>query len=230
MNPEIHIRRHRRARRIKLRVRPDASIEVVAPPGVARARILRMIDEHRPWIDRTRAKTLSDRRPRDERGPFPTRLRLAAEALDLPVAYAPASRDRWDWTPARLEIRLRERDPTRARAVLVDALKFRARERLEPRLESLAASHGLCYRRVGWRNQKTRWGSCSTQRAISLNVRLLFVPIELVDYVMAHELAHLLHPNHSPAFWGFVGQLYPDYRNARSTLRRAAEQVPEWLL
>jgi len=230
MKPEVHIRRHRRARHVKLRVRPNADIEVVAPPGVGRARILRLIDENRPWIDRTRARTLSERRPPAERGPFPTRLVLAAEALDLAVVYALADRDGWDWTSQRLEVGLRERDPARARSILIDALKFRARERLEPRLESLAARHGLHYRRVGWRNQKSRWGSCSTSGSISLNVRLLFVPTELVDYVMAHELAHLRHPDHSPAFWHFVGQLFPDFRIARAVLRQAAGRVPEWLL
>jgi predicted metal-dependent hydrolase len=230
MMPKVHVRRHPRARRIKLRVRPDASIEVMAPPGVGRARILSLLDEHRPWIERARAWTLAVRRPPAERGPFPTRLVLAAEALELPVVWLPANQDRWDWTSQRLEVGLCQRHPTRARSVLIDALKSRARERLEPRLESLAARHALRYRRVGWRNQKTRWGSCSTRRSISLNVRLLFLAPALVDYVMAHELAHLVHPNHSPAFWDAVERLFPDYRNARRALRQASGRVPEWLL
>ena len=67
---------------------------------------------------------------------------------------------------------------------------------------------------------KTRWGSCNAQGVIRLNWRLIQMPIHLVDYVVAHELSHLIEMNHSPEFWYLVGSIYPDYPAARSELKR----------
>ncbi len=230
MKPEVHIRRHPRARRIKLRVRRDASIEVVAPPGIGRARVLRFVEQQSEWIERTRERVSAERRPPAERGPFPQRLELAAEVGRVPVVYAHADRDGWQWADRDLTVGLRDRDPQRARSVLVGALKQRARIRLQPRLEALAEHHELRFFDVSWRNQKSRWGSCSSRGAISLNVRLLFLSPPLVEYVFTHELAHLRHPDHSPAFWHCVGGMLPGFESARRAMRCAAARVPEWLL
>jgi len=69
------------------------------------------------------------------------------------------------------------------------------------RLKELAAQHGFRYGRAGIRNQKSRWGSCSTRNHISLNIHLLTLPGHLRDYVILHELVHTEHKNHSRAFW-----------------------------
>lgn len=76
-----------------------------------------------------------------------------------------------------------------------------ARNRLVNRLEKLAGRYGFRYNRVFIRAQKTRWGSCSAKNNISLNVRLVLLPVELMDYVILHELVHTRIKSHSPAFW-----------------------------
>ncbi len=73
--------------------------------------------------------------------------------------------------------------------------------RLRQRLAALAAHHGFAYRRVSIRNQRTRWGSCSTRNDISLNINLARLPSELMDYVLLHELVHTRIKNHGAAFW-----------------------------
>lgn len=229
MTPPVTIRRHPRAKRLKLRVLPDASLEVTAPPGVSERIVETFVAAHGDWIDRARSRVESERGPVDERGPFPTRLVLRADSTRWRVDYRDADRDRWRWTGTGLAVDLSRRDPERARVVLVDALKQRARRTLEPRLAALAERHGLKPNRVGWRNQKSRWGSCSSRGHLSLNVRLLFLPPPLVEYVLVHELAHLRHPDHSPAFWDCVATMLPDYRAARRELRRGSLDVPEWL-
>lgn len=67
---------------------------------------------------------------------------------------------------------------------------------------------------------QTRWGSCNNRGIISLNWRLIQLPLQLVDYVLAHELAHLIEMNHSKAFWELVESIYPQYRHARQALRK----------
>ncbi len=84
-----------------------------------------------------------------------------------------------------------------------------ARKRLVGRLNELSELHGFTYNRVFIRNQKTRWGSCSAENNISLNMKLLALPEELVDYVILHELVHTRIKNHTKDFWmkldGIVG-------------------------
>lgn len=73
---------------------------------------------------------------------------------------------------------------------------------------------------------RTRWGSCNPDGSIRLNWRLVHFPIDVIDYVIAHELAHLVELNHSPRFWAIVEQLFPDYQRIRGTLRHHYDDLP----
>ena len=81
-----------------------------------------------------------------------------------------------------------------------------------PRLHRLSLKMGHQFRRTSVERPKTRWASCSRRRSISLNAKLLFLPPELVDYVLIHELCHLLEMNHSKRFWTLVMQHTPEFR------------------
>lgn len=85
-----------------------------------------------------------------------------------------------------------------------------ARRALVGRLEALAAENGFSYNKVFIRDQKTRWGSCSKYNNISLNIKLITLPDELIDYVIAHELTHTVVKNHSNEFWARLVQVMPD--------------------
>ena len=101
---------------------------------------------------------------------------------------------------------------------------------LAPQLVALAARHGVPLRRVQIRRQRTRWGSCSIRGTVSLNACLLFHRPAVVQYLFAHELAHLTHMNHSPRFWDLVAQYEPEWRELDRELTRGWSQVPGWLL
>ena len=101
----------------------------------------------------------------------------------------------------------------------VEALKTRARRELPPRLQELAAAHGLVITRISIRNQRWRWGSCSRAGHICLNWRLVTMPDWVRDYVLVHELMHLKRMDHSRKFWKLVAAACPRFREARQWLR-----------
>lgn len=105
------------------------------------------------------------------------------------------------------------------------------RERALDVFREHAAHHAETLRRplprIALSNAQTRWGSCSEQTGIRLSWRLVHAPPRLIDYVVAHEMAHLVEMNHSPRFWKVVERLCPDYRSARDELRRLAATCPQ---
>ena len=86
----------------------------------------------------------------------------------------------------------------------------------------------LRYRGVYIKRQKTRWASCSKHGAISLNAKLLFLPLEIVDYAMIHELCHVAVMNHSKEFWDLVMRHCPDFRSRDNRLREMWKVIPRW--
>lgn len=109
---------------------------------------------------------------------------------------------------------------TRLPEVVTEAGKRQIRQLIMQRVEYYADIMGIAYGRITMRNQKTRWGSCSSDGNLNFNCRLLFVPKELVDYVVVHELAHRRHMDHSPAFWQEVEKYMPDYKERRKQLKK----------
>ncbi len=94
------------------------------------------------------------------------------------------------------------------------------RHKFFERVSYYANLMGVTYGRITIRDQKTRWGSCSSKGNLNFNYQLYFLPEELLDYVVVHELAHRKQMNHSPAFWQEVEYYYPNYKNCRGQLKR----------
>ena len=92
-------------------------------------------------------------------------------------------------------------------------------------LQELAELHGFHYQRLSIRAQKTRWGSCSHQKNINLNCKLLFMPEEVVKYVMIHELCHTIEMNHSSRFWALVNDCDPSYKKHKQQLKDLSREV-----
>lgn len=106
------------------------------------------------------------------------------------------------------------------------ALQRRALEHFAVRLAHYAERLDRPLPRLSLSSARTRWGSCSEKTGIRLNWRLIHLEPRLVDYVVAHEMAHLVEMNHGPRFWAVVASLYPDWRLARADLRRQASTMP----
>jgi len=209
----LGLRRHPRARRYVLRVTASADVVVTIPRWGSIAGARAFAGQHTDWIARERA-------------------RRAVEA----ARAAEASHDVWlrgVRVPVEVEsgvvragdVSARVADGVDPRAALRLALRETARRELPPRLYEFAAAQNLRVSRVTVRDQRTRWGSCSTRGVISLNWRLLLMPPDVRDYVLWHELMHLRRADHSRAFWKLVEGVCPDYQQARLWLRHHGREL-----
>ncbi|MFP4130788.1 MAG: M48 family metallopeptidase [Thiohalospira sp.] len=226
--PAWEVRESRRARRMRLRVREDGRVEVTLPAGGDHRQAAAFVRAKRDWIQRVQADQEARRQswPAAERGPWPTRLRLAAIGEAWPVAYrdAPAG-----CRASGGQLQVGATGEAEAHAALERWVGRRARAVLEPWLQIRAEEMGVTVTGVTIRGQRTRWGSCSAGGRVNLNRRLLFLEPVLVEYVLVHELCHRRHLNHGPAFRRLLTRHLPDAAERERALRSPAGQVPPWL-
>ncbi|MBI3897653.1 MAG: M48 family metallopeptidase [Gammaproteobacteria bacterium] len=226
---EYRLRKSARARHVRLRVSSEYGLEVVVPEGFAVAYIPRLLAEREHWIRAALERMQGDRA--DTAWCVPDRIALPAMAKLWQVQVqttAAASVTVRAIGADGLQLRGCVDNEQKCRAALGRWLVREARDYLEPRLHALSRQTGLRYRRVCIKRQKTRWGSCSRDKTISLNAKLLFLPPPVVDYVLVHELCHLAEMNHSTRFWALVEKHCPDYRPRRALLKDVSDRIPRW--
>jgi predicted metal-dependent hydrolase len=208
----VAVRVSPRARRVALRIdTARRQVELVLPRGVSARAGLAFLADKRQWVA-ARLKALPPRIPFAEGAVVPVlgvphRICRTADPMAPAVAIA-GGEIRVRGAPARLELRVR--------AYLV-AL---AHGELAARARALAPRLGRSVARVSVRDTRSRWGSCSTGASLSFSWRLVLAPEPVLDYVVAHEVAHLVEMNHGPRFWRLVDGLAPQRRQARDWLRR----------
>lgn len=116
-------------------------------------------------------------------------------------------------------------DEERVREALKRALSRRALERVRERLEYYAPRLGVSFNRVAIRDQSSRWGSCSARHNLNFNWKLIMAPPEALDYVVIHELCHLIEFNHSPRFWRLVEGQMPEYECWKKWLKEHGKEL-----
>ena len=204
------VRRSDRARRVRVVVDPHTGVEVVLPRRTPASAAPAAIAELRPWIEGRLAAAQAVRDAVAARGasvpylgtqlalrpqPGRTRVHRRGDELLVPADHdvAPDAIERW--------------------------YRRAARDEIAPRLEVAAAALGVHYTKLTIRNQRTRWGSCTSDGAMSFNWRLLLAPEPVLGYVVWHEACHLRVMDHSPRFWALVSAHCPDYPAHRRWLK-----------
>lgn len=205
---EISLRRSARARRYSLRVsRLDGRVTLTLPQRASAAEAVSFARGQEAWIRNALLALPATRRV--EPG-----LSIPYEGSDLLLdtgqVRVPTVRDGVLLVPQG-----------HAAGPRVAAwLKAMARERLRAACDLHASAIGQSYTALALRDTRSRWGSCSADGRLMFSWRLVMAPPSVLDYVAAHEVAHLAQMNHSPAFWAVVEQIAPDYRTHRAWLRR----------
>lgn len=108
---------------------------------------------------------------------------------------------------------------SKERIVLENRYKNAAREYIPKRVEHYATLIGVSYAKISIRDQKTRWGSCSSSGMLSFNYKLIMAPPRVLDYIVVHELCHRIEMNHSKAFWNLVEEVIPEYKEYQHWLK-----------
>lgn len=213
------LRRDRR--RLSMRI-DERGLRVGAPRGVSLGDIETFMRQHADWVVSKLDEHASRSAPRHLPIHDGTRLPLLGGEVTVRVTTG-GNRGYWDadgalWLAARPHADLAQ--------LARRALQRRALEHFAPRLAAIVARLGLPLPALALSAARTRWGSCSARSGIRLNWRLIHLPEPLIDYVIAHEAAHLVEMNHGERFWAVVEQLYPDWRTARAALKRDGSRLP----
>ncbi len=227
------VRRSSRAKRVSLSITAQDGLVVVIPERFAEWRVPAIVDERREWIQRAFERFAHERAFLSERSQqplLPDTVTLAALGEHRVVCY--------QHEPGR-RLQCKERGPYQliisgeftdesAQRALQKWLVRRTKADIIPWLYELANSRGLTVKGTSVRNQKTRWGSCSSAGTLSLSQNLLLLPRRLARLVLIHELCHLVELNHSERFWQLLRGEEPDLDALSEELEQAWKHIPRW--
>ncbi len=216
-----------RRKTMSITVKPDGTIRVAAPKGTAAKTVQDWVASKSKWIAAKLAEV------------------EVANCQTVQRSYQTGEEFSYLGRPMRLELlyhtqptrtMLRGREgliqitgpdcsPTAVKAALEAWYRWAAGRYIRARVGYFAAQVGRKPGRITIREQKTRWGSCSAQGNLNFNWRIMMAPPEITDYLVVHELCHLVHLDHSQQFWNLVASIIPDYKNHKNWLRQNGRQL-----
>jgi len=219
----IVVRRSTRATQVRLRVAPDGTLRASMPLYAPLFLLRRLVKSSRPQLRKMleQASPVSEYTEGQQIGKSHT-LVVRRDAARLEVKRAkqqivvnlPAGKALVDTEVVRM-----------IRDESIAALRLESKSYLPKRLSYLAKQHGYTYEKVRFSHASSRWGSCSSTGTISLNIALMKLPFELIDYVIIHELAHTVEMNHSTAFWARVAEGDSGYILHRRQLKKEVPSI-----
>ena len=193
----VTLRKNRRSKNIKISVKPDKSVHVSFPFFVSPREVTSFVVKNEQWI-------LSQKQKFELRKPFfgeETKLKTKF----YKVSFVRSEADSGQRVGNHITLKIADfKSETSNRFIentLVSIYRYEAKKLLPVRLKELAELYHFQYNKITIRNNKRNWGSCSSKNNISLNLQMMKLPDELIDYILLHELVHTEIKNHGPGFW-----------------------------
>lgn len=225
MELSYEIRRSTKRKKLTITVERDRSVVVHAPANVPEGAIRQLVDKKRPWLFE---KLHHAQKYQPLPHPPGKELVNGEAALYLGRSYRIELVDGENATIHFAGKFLIPRAHARQRRqVLRQWYVERAREKILPRVRSHANSLGVEFEQANINDSRYRWGSCTPRNNLNFNWRLIKAPMFVIDYVIVHELAHLIEANHAPRFWNIVRAQLPVMERARDWLRDNGQRLEE---
>ena len=208
---------------ITITVERDRSVVVRAPAGVSPEKIEAVVAAKKLWLYE-KINHVQKYPPQPVRKEFVT-----GETIMYLGRYYRLQIIEEDQPGVRFQNRfyISRQHQDRAGQLLRDWYMTRAREKLTPKIGTFAEALGVTYNQILISDLKYRWASCTPKNNLNFNWRIIKAPIFVIDYLIVHELAHLLEPNHTPPFWNIVAVQVPHYERAKDWLRKHGSVLEE---
>lgn len=219
---EIKVRRSINIKYLSIRMAPGRGVWVNVPFGVSRKQVDRFLEEKQDWIRQNVAKVQVCEKNTG------VGLGIGAEVKTklhtLKIEESETLKPGYNIEGERITLQIpKGSDYGKIEGVvenfLLEIYKTECRQFLPGRVRSYAEKYGFKYTALSFRNNVSNWGSCSFDNKISLNVKLMKLPDDVIDYVILHELCHTIEKNHSGAFWQLVKNVCPDFEIRRRKLK-----------
>ncbi len=199
---EVTFVKNRRSKNIKISVKPDRSVRVSFPFYVSSTEASQFVMKNIDWITGQQQK-FDIKNSKIEAGQFQTKLHT--------VLITEAGENKTKINKDFIEICLADLNSESSRSylenVIVGIYRYEAKKLLPPKLNELALRNGFHFSKISIRNNKRNWGSCSSKNNISLNLQMMKLPDDLIEYILLHELVHTKIKNHGPVFWQKLDEL-----------------------
>jgi len=221
---DVTVKSSNRARRLSIVLKPFEGIKLTVPRGVPEKEALKFLQDRYDWIERNAKKI---RAIEEKQTLFSEDTHFRTRSRELLIRRSDSEKITSRITKKNITISVPEAFDIqeafvqdKIRAVIHKALRKEAKDHLPQRTEELAALHDFSIKEVVVRNNKTRWGSCTADNRIFLNLHLMRLPDCLIDYVILHELSHTLVKNHSRKFWNLLDEVCPGAKHLDKDLSR----------
>ena len=214
MELNYNIQRSKSRKSIALQMTPSGELEVLAPFGVEDEKIDKLIQKKKFWIYKNRKKLVDEKIAFEKEYVSGESFLYLGKKFRLDVITS----EHKGLLFKQSKFILNKKDKVKAEKLFEKWYKQKAKEKLIPRVEKFAKQMGLNPKEIKILSMQKRWGSCTSDGNIILNYHLIKAPLYVVDYIIVHELAHLLEHNHSDKFWKIVNTQMGDYKKHKEWL------------
>ncbi|MGC8690929.1 MAG: M48 family metallopeptidase [Caldisericaceae bacterium] len=211
---------HSKRKTIAIEVTDRATLIVKAPYFVSKVAVNKVIEKHKSWINKRIAIAKTIEKPSSKGFVSGESFLYLGRTYRLFIVYAQEEPFKFDNA-----FYLREDMQPFAKDIFINWYRNEARKFISERVNYYSNLAGIKYNKVKITSAMKRWGSCSRERNLSFTYRLVMAPIFVIDYVIVHELCHIIEHNHSKTFWEHVKVILPGYKNARAWLNEKGQML-----